>query len=76
MTAMPLAQLTLVAAWRGDDAYDEWLTELNRTTAGEPAGILGVLMQDTRRWAQGCRAAMAGDSAAALHHFEQIGPAP
>ena len=39
---------------------------------GQPAGILGVLMQDTRRWAQGCHAALTGEPAAALHHFEQM----
>jgi DNA-binding CsgD family transcriptional regulator len=29
-------------------------------------------MQDTKRWAQGCRAALAGDAPTALHHFEQM----
>ncbi len=28
------------------------MTQLDRVTEEEPAGILGVLMQDTRRWAQ------------------------
>ena len=69
---MPLAQLALIAAWRGDDAYDGLLAELDRVAAAEPAGVLGVLMQDTRRWAQGCRAALTGDAPAALHHFEQM----
>jgi DNA-binding CsgD family transcriptional regulator len=72
LTAMPLAQLALLAAWRGDDAYDGLLAELDRVTVGEPAGILGVLMQDTKRWAQGCRAALSGDAPTALHHFEQM----
>jgi DNA-binding CsgD family transcriptional regulator len=72
LSAMPLAQLALLAAWRGDDAYDGLLAELDRVTAREPAGILGVLMQDTKRWAQGCRAALAGDAPTALHHFEQM----
>ena len=48
LTAMPLAQLALAAALRGDQGYDALLAELDRVTAGEPAGILGVLMQDTR----------------------------
>jgi len=73
LTAMPLAQLALLAAWRGDDACDGLLAELDHIATGEPAGILGLLMHDTRRWAQGCRAALAGDTAAALHHFEQMG---
>ncbi|MGS0684275.1 AAA family ATPase [Nakamurella sp. GG22] len=72
LTAMPLAQLALLAAWRGDQAYDGLLAQLDKVTAGQPAGILGVLMQDTRRWAQGCRAALTGEPAAALHHFQQM----
>ena len=72
LAAMPLAQLALVAALRGDQAYDGLLAELDRVTAGQPAGILGVLMQDTRRWAQGSHAAITGEPAAALHHFEQM----
>ena len=72
LAAMPLAQLALVAALRGDQGYDGLLAELDRVTAGQPAGILGVLMQDTRRWAQGCHAALTGEPAAALHHFEQM----
>jgi hypothetical protein len=42
------AQLALAAALRGDQGYDGLLAGLDRVTAGEPAGILGVLMQDTR----------------------------
>jgi DNA-binding CsgD family transcriptional regulator len=72
LTAMPLAQLALAAALRGDQGYDGLLAELDRVAAGEPAGILGVLMQDTRRWAQGSHAALTGEPAAALHHFEQM----
>jgi DNA-binding CsgD family transcriptional regulator len=72
LTAMPLAQLALVAALRGDRAYAGVLAELDRVTAAAPAGILGVLMQDTRRWADGCHAALADEPAAALHHFEQM----
>ena len=72
LAAMPLAQLALVAAWRGDPTYNGVSAELDQVTAGPPAGILGVLMQDTRRWAQGCHAALTGEPAAALHHFEQM----
>jgi DNA-binding CsgD family transcriptional regulator len=72
LAAMPLAQLALVAAWRGDQRYDGLMAELDRITAGQPAGILGVLMQDTRRWAQGCHAALTGEPAAALHHLQQM----
>jgi DNA-binding CsgD family transcriptional regulator len=72
LAAMPLAQLALVAAFRGEQGYDGLMAELDRTTAGQPVGILGVLMQDTRRWAQGCHAALTAEPAAALHHFEQM----
>ena len=72
LAAMPLAQLALAAAMRGDQGYDGLLTELDRVTAGQSGGILGVLMQDTRRWAQGCHAALTGEPAAALHHLEQM----
>ena len=72
LAAMPLAQLALVAAHRGDPRYDELMTELDRVTEEEPAGILGVLMRDTRRWAQGARAALTGEPAVAVHHFEQM----
>jgi DNA-binding CsgD family transcriptional regulator len=72
LAAMPLAQLALVAAWRGDPGYDGWLVQLDPVSSGTPAGILGVLMQDSRRWALGCHAALTGEPAAALHHFEQM----
>ena len=72
LAAMPLAQLALVAALRGDQGYVGLLAELDRISAGQPAGILGVLLQDTRRWAQGSHAAITGEPAAALHHFQQM----
>ncbi len=72
LAAMPLAQLALVAALRGDPGYDGLVAELDRVATGAPAGILGVLMQDTRRWALGCRAALSGEPVAALHHFEHM----
>ena len=72
LTAMPLAELAVVAALRGEKRYDDLLLEVDRLSADEPAGILGVLMQDTRRWAQGCHAALTGQPAAALHHMEQM----
>ena len=66
------AQLALAAALRGDQGYDGLLAGLDRVTAGEPAGILGVLCRTPARWAQGCHAALAGQPAVALHHFEQM----
>ena len=72
MAAMPLAQLALYAALRGDPDYDRLLTELHQVTTGQPTGILGVLMADTQRWAQGAHDALAGQPEAALQHFRQM----
>ncbi len=72
MAAMPLAQLALIAALRGDDAYDRLLAELDQATTGQPTGILGVLMADTARWAHGVHAAGAGQPEAALQHLRQM----
>ena len=70
---MPLAELALHAAHRGDDGYDDLLRQLDDVTAGQASmGILGVLVADTRRWAQACHDALAGESASALHHLENM----
>jgi DNA-binding CsgD family transcriptional regulator len=73
LTAMPLAELALHAAHRGDDEYDGLLRQLDDVMAGQTnTGILGVLVADTRRWAQGCHDALAAQSASALHHLEHM----
>ncbi|HYN71306.1 MAG TPA: AAA family ATPase, partial [Nakamurella sp.] len=72
LSAMPLAQLALYAALRGDADYESLITELGQVTTEQPAGILGVLVQDTQMWAQGSHAALTGQPAEALHHFEQM----
>lgn len=69
---MPLAQLALSAVWRGDDDCERVLGELNQVTTGQPSGILGVLVEATKRWALGSHDALTGRPAAALHHFEQM----
>ena len=77
LTAMPLAELALHAAHRGDDGYDDLLRQLDDVTAGQASmGILGVLVADTRRWAQACHDALAGESASALHHLENMNQPP
>ena len=77
LTAMPLAELALLAAHRGDDGYDDLLRELDDVTAGQAnMGILGVLVADTRRWAQACHDALAGESASALHRLESMNQPP
>jgi DNA-binding CsgD family transcriptional regulator len=73
LTAMPLAELALHAAHRGEDEYDVLLRQLDEVMAGHTsAGILGVLVADTRRWAQACRDALAGQPASALHHLQNM----
>ncbi len=72
LAAMPLAQLALCATIRGDEQYESLMAELNQVAAGPLVGILGVLMRDTRLWAQGSREALTGRPAEALQHFEQM----
>jgi DNA-binding CsgD family transcriptional regulator len=70
---MPLAELALQAALRGDDDFKGLLRQLDEVTAGQTTmGILGVLVEDTRRWAQACHDLLAGQPAPALHHLEQM----
>jgi DNA-binding CsgD family transcriptional regulator len=58
---------------RGEDEYDGLLRQLDDVMAGQTTtGILGVLVEDTRRWAQACRDALAGQPASALHHLEHM----
>ena len=76
LTAMPLAELTLDAALRGEDGYPARLAELAAAVAGRPGGILAGLVTDTTRWAQGIWAALAGDPAAAVGQFEQLAQPP
>ena len=72
LTAMPLAELTMHAALRGDDAFDSLLAEVELVTRGEPVGVLGGLTRDVVLWAKGIREASAGQWSTALHHLEQV----
>ncbi len=72
LTAMPLAELTLDAALRGDDGYRARLAELETAVAAQPGGILAGLVTDIARWAQGIAAARAGEPVAAVRQFEQM----
>lgn len=73
LTAMPLAELALHAANRGDDDYDDLVRQLDAVTASQSVtGILGLLVEDTRRWAQACRDSLAGQPGSALHHLEHM----
>jgi DNA-binding CsgD family transcriptional regulator len=77
LTTMPLAELASHAAHRGDDDYDDLLRQLADVySAQTSAGILSLLVEDTRNWAQACRDALAGQHAAALHHLELMSQPP
>ena len=76
LSAMPLAELALFAALRGDDGFDDHLAELDRVLAGHRAGVLGALVVDARRWALGERDLAAGRYTTALHHLDQLRTPP
>jgi DNA-binding CsgD family transcriptional regulator len=72
LTVMPLAELALHAAIRGEDSCADLLADLDRTMSSGQTGILGELVHDTRRWAQGWHDLLAGQPAPAVHHLEQM----
>ncbi|HET7328202.1 MAG TPA: AAA family ATPase [Nocardioidaceae bacterium] len=76
LSAMPLAELALYAAFQGDERYDGYVEELDRVIAGHQVGVLGALVDDARRWALGERDLAAGQYASALHHLEQMRTPP
>jgi DNA-binding CsgD family transcriptional regulator len=71
LTALPTAELALVAALRGDDAADRNLDEVTALRKAHPVGITDGLVADLAHWARALRAA--AQPATALHHLEQIG---
>jgi DNA-binding CsgD family transcriptional regulator/tetratricopeptide (TPR) repeat protein len=76
LTAMPLAELALYATLRGEDNYDALLDDLDQVMSGPPTGILGELVHDSKRWAQGVRELLAGQPASAVHRLEQMTQPP
>jgi len=72
LAAMPLAELALHAALRGDDGYPALLAEAEASGTGQPAGILTALVADLLRWARGITAAAAGDPAAAVRELARL----
>ncbi len=72
LTVMPLAELALHAAIRGEKSYSQLLAEPDAIMGAGQHGILGELVHDTRRWAQGWHDLMAGQPVAAAHHLEQM----
>ncbi len=71
LTALPTAELALLAALRGDDeAAERHLEQLAAVRQRHPIGITEVLVSDVEHWARGVLAA--DQPAAALHQFEQM----
>jgi DNA-binding CsgD family transcriptional regulator len=70
LTALPTAQLAVVAALRGDDAADRHLAEVAAIRTAHPVGITDSLVTDLTHWVQALRAV--GRPEPALHHFEQM----
>jgi DNA-binding CsgD family transcriptional regulator len=73
LTALPSAQLALMAALRNDDAADRHLTEAKTIREKYPLGITDVLVTDLLHWTRGLREGT--NAAAALPHLENISSA-
>ncbi|MCW2533703.1 MAG: hypothetical protein JWP62_3273 [Blastococcus sp.] len=72
LTAMPLAWLGLLAAYRGESAWPDALAELEAMRADGPMGIVGAAAVDMTEWAKGVLAANISDVDGALHHLERM----
>lgn len=70
MTALPTAELALMAALRGDDDADRLLDEVDAIREKHPVGITDGLVVDLTLWARGLR--NANQPSTALHHLEGV----
>jgi DNA-binding CsgD family transcriptional regulator len=71
MTALPTAQLALLAALRGDDAAaDRHLATAAALREAHPGGVTDLVVADLLHWTRALR--VIRQPAAALHHLEQI----
>jgi DNA-binding CsgD family transcriptional regulator len=70
LTALPTAELALVAALRGDDVADRHVAEVMALREAHAVGLTDVVVVDLVNWARGLRAA--GQPATALHHLERM----
>ena len=68
-TALPTAELAVLAALRGDAAADRLLAEATAIREAHAVGLADVIVVDLVRWARGLRARQ---PASALHHLGQI----
>ncbi|WP_337060628.1 helix-turn-helix transcriptional regulator [Kineococcus sp. G2] len=69
LTALPTAQLAVLAALRGDDAAERHIAEVAAIRDAHPVGLTDFIVVDLVQWARGLRAQQ---PASALHHLEQI----
>jgi DNA-binding CsgD family transcriptional regulator len=75
LTALPTAQLALMAALRGDDAAAAGhLAEVDAIRTAAPVGITEDMTADLTHWAQGLREAR--QPASALYHVDRIAGPP
>ncbi len=73
MTAMPHAQLAVLAALRGDSEAESHLDAVDVVRSRHPVGITDALVVDLTHWARGL---LATQPATAVYHLQQIsGPA-
>ena len=70
LTALPHAELALVAALRGDDTAAEHLADLAVVREKNPVGITDSLVVDLMHWAQALR--VSDRPATALHHLDRV----
>lgn len=68
---LPLAELTLIEAWRGGSDYERMLLEAEAAHAAHPAGVLDGIIRDILNWAKAVRCNR-DHPAQALHHLNQL----
>ncbi len=71
LTALPMAELALLASLRGDDGATGYLIDVSAVREAYPVGITDILVVDLIHWATALR--IGQQPAAALHHLDQIG---
>lgn len=70
LATMPAAWLLLLSAYRGEDTYDDLLTDIETVEEAQALGILDQLIRDVLRWAKGVHASPR--TRAGFHHLAQI----
>jgi DNA-binding CsgD family transcriptional regulator len=75
LAALPLAELALVAAFRGDDAFDQRVADVESVASRHSVGIVEHLLSDFVLWAKGARV-VATQPVTAFHHLEQMHDGP